>query len=150
MRIDSDVYSGDDLLHIAWSLDRAGVPPLPVPYTRTKIGACAPQAGTAEDTVRGYVRLLSSRDTDAIADCYALERWGQSGGLRPELPATNDFAVTGRGEVGGRTVLGASWTFASDPGGAWNQKQHMFFYLGMDDGRWRIFETGTAAYGPPP
>jgi hypothetical protein len=150
LRIESEIYSGDDLLHIAWSLDRTGAPPPPHPYTRSKIGACANAGGTPEDTVRGYVRLLSSRDVDAIADCFALERWGQFGGLRPELPATSDFLITGRGEVGGRTVLGASWKFASDPGGAWNPQPHMFFTIGLEDGRWRIFETGTAAYGSPP
>lgn len=151
LRIDSSVYSGDDLLHVAWSLDRAGAPAPPYPYSRTKIGACAKAGGAPEDTVRGYIELLSSNDPDAIADCTALERLGASSARQqPTLPRTVDIAVRRVGEVGGRIQVAGSWTFVSDPGGPWSPQPTLFFTMGLEDGRWRIFEAGTAAYAPPP
>lgn len=151
MRIDTAVYTGDDLLHIAWSLDRTGLPASPYPYVRTKVGACAKQSATPEDTVRTYIELLSSGDADALADCTALERLGSSlGRQQPALPRALDIAVRRVGEVGGRPQVVGSWTFVSEPGGPWSPKPTLFFTMGLEEGRWRIFESGTAAYGPPP
>jgi hypothetical protein len=63
--------------------------------------------------------------------------------------ATIENTTVGDGP-GGRTVVGATWTFASDPGGPFNLHQSMFFTLGQEAGVWRIQEGGTGAIGPPP
>jgi hypothetical protein len=34
--------------------------------------------------------------------------------------------------------------------GAWSQQPYHFFTLGHEGGRWRVYETATAAIGPPP
>jgi hypothetical protein len=35
-------------------------------------------------------------------------------------------------------------------GGPWGQQAHHFFTLGLEDGSWRVYETATAAFRPPP
>jgi hypothetical protein len=153
LTIDTMTYSGDDLLHIAWYLDPTGAPPPKTPFTRTAPGACAAKGATPEETVRMLISRTGRGPADAIVDCFSDAYVGEGGtrigSMWASLPTATLDRITS-GEVGGRPVIGASWTFASDPGGAWNQRQTMFFTLGPEDGGWRIHETGTAAIAPPP
>jgi hypothetical protein len=101
--------------------------------------------------VRAYIELLSRRDLHALADCSALEWLGAHPGRQdPVLPEARDIVVRRLGELAGRPQVAGSWTFASEPGGPWSMKPNLFFTMGLEDGRWRIYEIGTAAYGPPP
>jgi len=146
LRIESETISGDDLLHIAWSLDQTGAPG-PGPATRVKPGACA-DATAPEATLRRLVTLTGSHDADALADCFAFQ--GGAPGVWAELPsATLDSLRQVQGS-GGRLQLQAQWTFSSNPGGAWNQRQSMFFMVGREDGLWRIFDATTAPFPTPP
>lgn len=152
--IDSMTYSGDDLLHIAWYLDPTGSPPPKIPFTRTARGACAATGGTPEETVRMLISRIGRGPADAIVDCFADAYVGEYGtgigSMWAALPTASLDTIRRGGDVGGRAAVAASWTFASDPGGAWNQRQTMFFTLGPEDGRWRIHEGGTGAIAPPP
>jgi hypothetical protein len=119
MRIESDRFSGDDLLHVAWSLDPTGAPPPKNPYTRAKPGVCAPRGGAPEQTVQSLIGLIGSGDRDAVLDCFALELLGEYPGYGwADLPRASDVKLQPSWELGGRIVVGAGWLFASDPGGA--------------------------------
>src|SRR5688572_5488410 len=72
LRIDSDRFSGDDVLHVAWSLDPAGAPAPKNPYTRMKPGICAARSAAPEDTVRRLLALVGGGDRDAVMDCFSL------------------------------------------------------------------------------
>ena len=152
LRIESDRFTGEDLLHIAWSLDRTGAPVTKNPYTRTKPGACAARGGVPEDTVRRLLGIVGAGDRDAVMDCFSLELLGEypEYGAWAHLPRVSDIKLSPPSSIGGRFVVGASWRFATDPGGAWSQQPHHFFTVGEEDGSWRIYETATATSGPPP
>jgi hypothetical protein len=152
MRIESDRFSGDDLLHVAWSLDPTGAPPPKNPHTRAKPGVCAPRGGAPEQTVRSLIGLIGSGDRDAVLDCFALELLGEYPGYYgwADLPRASDVKLQPSWDLGGRIVVGAGWLFTGDPGGAWGQQAHQFFTLGLEDGSWRVYETATAAFRPPP
>lgn len=146
LRIESETISGDDLLHIAWSLDQTGAPG-PGPATRVKPGACA-DATAPEATIRRLIALTGSHDLDALADCFAFQ--GGAYGVWADLPsATLDLLRLVQGS-GGRRQLQAQWTFSSNPGGAWNLRQNLFFMVGREDGLWRIFDSNTAPFPTPP
>lgn len=138
-------FPGGDLLRVGWELDETTAPP-PV-YVRMKDGVCA-SATKPEDTVDRLLALIGSRDPDAILDCFALDvgyaNWAS-------LPTTTDRVVRSLGAVGGRRYVQGSWSFTSEPA-FWTQgaKGNQFFQLGIEGGRWRVFEGGTAAYGSPP
>jgi len=138
-------FPGGDLLRVGWELDEATAPP--PAYVRVKDGVCA-SATKPEDTVDRLLALIGSRDEDAVLDCFALDvgfaNWAT-------LPTTTDRVVRSLGDVGGRRYVGASWSFTSEPA-FWTQgsKGSQFFQLGIEGGRWRVFEGGTAAYGSPP
>jgi hypothetical protein len=152
LRIESDRFTGEDLLHIAWSLDRTGAPAPKNPYTRAKPGTCAAQGAAPEETVRRLLALVGEGDRDAVRDCFSLELLGDYPGYGDwaTLPRASDGKLSPPSAIAGRFVVGASWRFASDPGGAWGPQPHHFFTLGLEDGRWRVYETATAAIGPPP
>ena len=151
LSITSDSFSGDDLLRIAWNLDPFSAPPPKNTFSRTPdaCGATGPEA-----SMRTFVSLIGRHNAEAIADCFSAEYLGRSGmgtvKMWADLPVAALDAVMTRTPVGGRPVLQLGWTFASDPGGAWNQKQTMFFTLGLDADRFRIYEIGTAGGGPVP
>jgi hypothetical protein len=152
LSITSDVFTGDDLLRIAWNLDPFSAPPPKNAFSRTAdaCGATGPEA-----TVRTLVSLIGRQRTEAVADCFSAEYLGRSGMGVPDmwaskLPTATLDGVSPRTPIGGRPVVQVSWTFASDPGGAWNQKQTMFFTLGLESDRFRIYEIGTAGGGPVP
>jgi hypothetical protein len=148
--ITSDTFTGDDLLHIAWNLDPWSAPPPRNAFSRMD-GACG--AGTPEDTMRGLVALLGRRDAVRIADCFSDEFLGRSGMGVPSgwsaLPSATLDAISPRQPVGGRPVLQVNWTWSANPGGAWNNPQTMFFTLGLDHDRYRIYGLGTAGSGAP-
>jgi len=50
-----------------------------------------------------------------------------------------------------RRYVQGTWTFTHVPA-LWTQgsRASQFFQLGIEGGRWRIFEFGSAAYGSPP
>jgi len=151
MRIESDRFSSDDLLHVAWSLDETGRPAPTYSYTRAKPGACA--GVSPEETVRNMVALSGARDRDAVFDCWALEMIGVSGpGIAnwADLPRTSALRVDSVDELGGRREVTASWRFASDPGGPWGPMPTRIFLVGLDEGRWRVHEVWTAAIGALP
>jgi hypothetical protein len=152
--ISSERFTGDDLLHIAWSLDPAGVPG--PKFARSATGACAGVA--PEETTRHLVELIGTSQADAIVDCFPDEYVGATpavsaaafAGAWTGLPRGTVDSVQQVGTIGGRSVVQANWTFASEPGLAWNLHQTMFFTLGVDLGRWRIHEMGTGAVASPP
>ena len=82
LRIESERFSGDDLLHVAWSLDRTGAPALKNHYTRVKPGVCAAQGAAPEETVRRLISFVGSGNRDAVMDCFALELLGEYPGWR--------------------------------------------------------------------
>jgi len=143
--ITSSTFTGGDLLHVAWSLDETSAP---APrYVRVKDGTCAsttdPQA-----TVDRLMALIGSGDQDAVLDCFALDvgyaNWAM-------LPTTTDRMSRTLGDIGGRVYVYAGWRFTSEPVG-WTQGSSgsQFLMVGLEGGRWRVFEGGTAAYASPP
>ena len=148
LRIESERFTGDDLLRVAWSLDRTGAPAPKTPYTRVKPGVCAARGAAPEDTVRRLIAFVGSGDRDAVLDCFSLELLGESPGYYgwADLPLASDLKLEPSQGTGGRVVIGAGWQFASNPGGAWAQHAHHFFLLGLEDGSWRVYETATAWY----
>ena len=153
LSISSETFTGDDLLHIAWSFDPSSAPLRP--FARTAAGACAKAGGSPEETVRSYVELLGRRDANALADCFADEVLGGADGsaaadFGSTLPTARVDDVRRLESIGGRISIGATWTFASDPGGPWSPRPTMFFLVGLDSGHWRIYEQGTAPFGPMP
>lgn len=143
---------GEDMLRIAWALDRTTAPPNPYPDARAKIGACASGADPAE-TVRRLLSLAGSSDRAAVLDCYALDRIMVAGtGIADwaELPSARDVTVRGTTDIAGRAEIPVSWTFSRDPGGAWGTRPSQFMLLGLEDGRWRIYDAGTGPFGRPP
>jgi len=146
LRIESQTISGDDLLHIAWSLDQTGAPGAPA--TRAKPGVCADSA-SAEGTIRRLVALLGKNDPDAVADCFASEAIGFAGPWAA-LPAASIDSVAAIQGAGGRQQLQVSWTFASDPGGAWSVRSTRFFLIGRESGAWRIFAVNSAPFPKAP
>ena len=151
LRIDSN-FSGDDLLHVAWSLDRAGAPAPKNPYVRLKPGVCAARDAAPEETIRRLIGFIGSGDRDAVLDCFSLELLGDYPGYGgwADLPRTSDPKLEPSRETGGRVVIGAGWLFASNPGVAWTQQAHQFFVLGLEGGSWRVYETATAWYSSLP
>jgi len=152
LRIDSDRFTGEDLLHIAWSLDRTGAPVPKNPYSRLKPGVCARAGAQPEDTVWLLLASVGGRDRDSVMDCFSLELLGEYPGYGgwADLPTTSNVTLQLPSQLGGRMVIPATWTFASDPGGAWGRQAFQVFVLGLENGAWRVYETGTAMYGPPP
>jgi hypothetical protein len=152
LRLDAERFTGEDLLHVAWSLDRTGAPAPKNPYTRVKPGACAASGAAPEDTVRRLLAFVGVGDRDSVMDCFSLELLGEYPGYGAwaDLPRAGAVKLSPPSAIAGRFVVGASWSFAMDPGGAWSQQPHHFFTLGLEDGSWRIYEMGTAAISPPP
>jgi hypothetical protein len=143
---------GEDMLHIAWELDRATAPQGPHPGARAKKGACASPAA-AEETIRTLLALFGSRDREAVLDCFSLDRILSAGpgvGGGADLPSTTNVSVRRRGQLASRVEVQASWTFTSDPGGPSGLQPTQFFLLGLEDGAWRIYDGGTAPFGRPP
>jgi hypothetical protein len=152
LRIESDRFTGEDLLHVAWSLDRTGAPAPKNLYTRAKPGTCAAHGAAPEQTIHRLLALVGAGDRDTVRDCFSLELLGDYPGYGDwaTLPRASDVKLSAPSAIAGRFVVGASWRFASDPGGAWGPQPHHFFTLGLEDGGWRIYEAATAAIGPPP
>ena len=150
--IESEVLTGETLLHVAWSLDRTGVPR---PITRTKIGSCASPT-SPEETVRNWVLALGHHDEDTILDCFADDAYADGSGFAATEADTLPTAAVERigpaSPIGGRTWVAVSWAFTSDPGDRYAQGQHasLNYLVGLDGDRYRIFEGGTGAYAPPP
>jgi hypothetical protein len=142
--IGTSTFPGGDLLRIAWELDLSTAPPPPVAHVSE--GSCA-STTKPEDTVERLLALIGSGDAAALMDCFAIAGYGGWA----TLPKAIDRKVQMRGEIGGRVWGLGSWTFESQPAG-WTQGPGgtQFFQLGIDAGRWRVFETATAPYGSPP
>lgn len=147
---------GDELMQTAWSVTSTTPAPRgPYPYARTKVGACSKPTMTAEDLVRRALELTTSGDADAVNDCFALELveqspagfagWATMGPLR-------DVSIRPLGTEGGRSDVGATWTFTRDVGGAWppaGQPAFQVFTVGLEDGTPRVYELGTARAALP-
>jgi hypothetical protein len=102
--------------------------------------------------VRRLLGFVGGGDRDAVLDCFSLELLGDLPGYGEwaNLPRASDFKPSPPSAIAGRFVIGASWLFARDPGGAWSPQPHHFFTLGLEDGSWRVYETATASIGLPP
>jgi hypothetical protein len=154
LSISSDTFTGDDLLHVAWSLDPTGQPAPANIYTRLSAGACATAGGAPEDTVRALMMLTGRHQRDAVLDCFANEYIGEYsvgvGTMWADLPEATLRETKQVSVTGGRPIIQASWAFATDPGGAWGDRPTRFFDLGLDSGRWRIHAINSAPIGPPP
>ncbi len=143
--ISSATFPGGDLLHVAWALDETTAPA--PKYVRVRDGACA-STTDPQETADHLMALIGSGDPDAVLDCFALDvgfaNWAT-------LPTTTDRMSRKLGEIGGRVYVGASWRFTSEPVG-WTQGSYgsQFLQVGLEGGRWRVFEGGTAAYASPP
>jgi hypothetical protein len=152
LRIESESLSGDDLVRVAWSLDLATAPPPAHAFTRDLTGTCA--SSDPEGTLRTFLALAGRGDGNTALDCYALvliEVVGPSLGQGwANLPKATLVSLQRRPDSGGRAQLLVSWTFASDPGGAWGSPATMFFLLAREDGVYRIAEMATAPLGPHP
>lgn len=150
LSITSDRLSSENLLRIAWSLDRTTMPPLQSEM-RQRTGACASSA-TPEDTVARLLSLTGSRDLEAVFDCFASDALIAIGSeLRTwaELPAVTGISVRRSSEFGGRSWVEATWTFVSAPGVTWSSTNTRFFLVGQDGGPFRIYEvTGAVVLGP--
>ena len=143
--ISSSTFSGGDLLRVAWELDLVSAPA--ALYRRVRDGVCA-STTRPEDTIDRLMALIGSGDQDAVLDCFALDVGFANWAV---LPTTTDRVKRAVGEVGGRRYVQGTWTFTTEPV-FWTQgsKASQFFQLGLEDGRWRVFEVGTAGYGSPP
>lgn len=147
----SERIKGEDMLRIAWELDRTTAPANPYPDVHAKEGACA--SADPEATIRRLLALHGSKDRAAVLDCFSLDRittGGTAVGGGAELPTTTDVSTQRRGSIAGRAEVEATWTFTSDPGGSFNRRHTQFFILGLEDGVWRIYDSGTAPFGTPP
>lgn len=153
LSIRSDRISGDDLIHIGFELDRTTAPGNPYPNVRATPGACA-ATSSATDTVIRLLALAGSNDRASVLDCYAIDPIMVDGPDGPAswagLPPTKNVQVVKPFTFGGRSVVGATWDFASDPGGAWGPRATRFFLVGLEDGRWRIYEVDSAFPGNVP
>jgi hypothetical protein len=148
LRIETETLSGNDLLHVGWSLDLSGAPnPSPEP-ARAAAGTCADSA-SPEMTVRRLVGLIGSQDPVALAECFAIGATGFAGPWAAGPRATFE-AVDSLGPVGGRVQLRVKWLFASNPGGPANIEPVNFVILGQEDGFWRVFDVNTAPLPTPP
>lgn len=151
--VESEFQRGEDVLHVGWSLDRSGAP-MPS-FTRTQIASCA-SASSATETVRAWVLALGRHDAARILDCFATDKLVVDGtSFAPgaaELPTATVERIGAPVPIAGRAWVDVSWTFDRDPGAAWTQGQRgfVFYLVGLEDGRYRIFDGGTGAYGPPP
>jgi hypothetical protein len=147
LRIETETVSGNDLLHVGWSLDLGGAPSSSAP-ARALAGTCADRT-SAEATARRVVDLIGSRDPVALADCFAIGATGFAGPWAAWPRATFE-SVDSLGQIGGRTQLRVQWLFASNPGGPANVEPVNFFILDQEDGFWRVFEVNTAPLPTPP
>lgn len=148
LRIETSTLSGNDLLHVGWSLDLSGAP-TPSPETaRAAAGTCADGA-SPETTVRRLVGLIGAQDPIALAECFAIGATGFAGPWAAGPRATFE-AVDSVGPVGGRIQLRVEWLFASNPGGPANIEPVNFVILGQEDGFWRVFDVNTAPLPTPP
>ena len=154
LSISSDTFTGDDLLHVAWSLDPTGQPAPANSYTRLSEGTCAKVGGAPEETVRTLLALTGRHQRDTVLDCFANEYIGEAsagvGTMWADLPTATLNETKQVSVTGGRPIIQASWTFASDAGGAWGTRPTRFFDLGLESGRWRIHAINSAPIGPPP
>jgi hypothetical protein len=153
LSIRSERISGDDLMHIGFALDHATAPRNPYPDARTNVGACSSTASPAE-TVTRLLALSGSGDRASVLDCYALDAiiaQGTDGfAIWATLPGAANAKMVGTSPIAGQTWVTATWDFTSDPDGAWGPHPMRVFLVGLDDGRWRIYESDTAAFAPPP
>lgn len=151
--IRSQALSGDDLMRIAWSMESPRPPARPHPYARVSVGACSVPGIEADVLLRRLMSIVGSGDPEAIADCFALETLESSPGAWrswASLPRARDVIVSlDPYWFGGRQVLGVSWTFERDPGGAWNPSPHQFLMVGVDDDRLRVYYVWTAPASLP-
>lgn len=147
----SERIRGEDMLRIAWALDRETVPPNPYDDARAKPGACA--RDSAVGTIERLLSLTGSLDRAAVLDCYALDAITADGtdvASWAGLPRAGRAEVVEGEEIAGRRWVSATWTFGSDPGGAWGRSPTFFFLLGEEDGAWRVYDGGTGPGGSVP
>lgn len=152
LSITSERIKGEDVLRIAWLLDRTTAPRNAYLSSHPPSGACASPV-SAEGTVATLLLLTGSGNRDALIDCYSSDAIAV-GGLGVAswagLPATKAATITRGAEIAGRAWVAATWTFTSSAGGPWGETNTRFFLLGREEGVWRIYEVGSAPFSTPP
>jgi hypothetical protein len=127
---------------------------IPSPVSATP-DACTTTASKGEDVLAALFRLASSADARSVADCYAASyrskyvstfndvaaRWSQSGPAQvfnirkiDRVQGCERFAVEAELDRG-HTV-------------AWIGRMTVFYSVGLDAGRMRIWDGGTALAAP--
>ncbi len=147
--LETRTMNSDDLLHVAWSLRRDPV------LARPRDGACAPDDAPPDAVVRTLFALSAGGAADAVADCWARERladpdaqdsfarWGTFG-------PTTELMVRYVDRVGGRYWVSTTVTFKNDPYTLFGPHKLIFYLVGVEESRWRIFDNGTAVPALPP
>ena len=139
---------GEDLLQIAWSLDP------PAPQTpRARVGACAPDRAPPDAVVRRLFELASSGDAAAVADCWSRDRVAEDTSVFAHwsvLGPTSQLDIRYSSRIAERYWVMVTFTFARDPSAFQGPHKTLFYQVGVEEGRWRIFETATGIYFLPP
>ena len=148
LAIEGGEIRGDDLLQTAWAL-APGATPAP----RTRVGSCAPDRAEPDQVVRRLFELATSGDADAVADCWSRDRVAENLGMFAiwsKLGPTSDLEIRYGPRVATRYWVSVTFTFARDPSAFQGPRKLLFCQVGVEEGRWRIFESATAIVLPPP
>lgn len=148
MAIEGGEIRGDDLLQIAW-----GLAPSTPPAPRARVGACAPDRAEPDAVVRRLFELAASGDVGAVADCWSRDRVAEDRGAFAAwstLGPTSELEIRYGPRVATRYWVSVTFTFARDPTAFQGPHKSLFYQVGAEDGRWRIFESATAIALPPP
>ncbi len=147
--IEGQGVTGEEMLRVAWALTSTTPPPPPTHlYTREKTGACSTPGQSQEAVVRRLFALAASGDGAAVLDCYALEYIGENGTAFAapwsRSGPLSELKVSPLDELAGRMRVGAIFTFEREPTLFFGPHKLLFYTVGWDEDRWRIFETATA------
>lgn len=148
LAIEGGEIRGDDLLQTAWALA-----PAATPAPRTRVGSCAPDRAEPDQVVRRLFELATSGDADAVADCWSRDRVAEDVGMFAiwsKLGPTSDLEIRYGPRVATRYWVSVTFTFARDPSAFQGPRKLLFYQVGVEEGRWRIFESATAIVLPPP
>ena len=148
LAIEGGEIRGDDLLQTAWAL----APAAPL-APRARVGSCAPDRAVPDQVVRRLFELATSGDADAVADCWSRDRVVEDSGgfaIWSKLGPTSELEIRYAPRVATRYWVSVTFTFARDPSAFQGPRKLVFYQVGVEEGRWRIFESATAIVLPPP
>ena len=149
LAIEGGEIRGDDLLQIAWALA-----PSTLPAPRARVGSCAPDRAEPDAVIRRLFELAQSGDAAAVADCWSRDRVADDTGAFAawsNLGPTSELEIRYGPRLATRYWVLVTFTFARDPSAFQGPRKSLFYLVGAEEGRWRIFESATAiALAPPP